>query len=482
MGKFFFLSILFILTCSTGFADEEKYIFHECKPFPYAFFDSVPFLLDFARWIAWFLEHFFRAVYFILNSVVITTCETISSIFSCLKYAIKFVEYLGCGVKTIFQLNYNVVSSIFDFIAKSARFTADSVCSFVEGVASGIVSVFQSLLSLFHGAVSSIPSGLYHASHGAVVAKNATGVLLYQSYLGWRYVFNTPTSAVLTIVTSIRAVMECLVVSIWNTGVLIVEICHSVFASIFTGIEFVGKTVQTCALSTWHNLVWFFNRLCHYLQAMLHTLGDLTLTVFHTLTGVIDLIFGNMLRGLRVGLKAMGWMLYMSLNKVISCFLEGVRSFPSLLAIGVHYFPGGKWSLISFVSSAFLIAYSWTVLRVNVFNVAFEFLESSLQSVLAFIATLQTPSFMQRPRHCTRSCNVPADEKDQDLMEQLERERDRNLCVVCQTEEKNIVVMPCRHMCMCKSCCTQLFRMQRYQRKTCPLCRHTITSTLEIYS
>jgi len=71
------------------------------------------------------------------------------------------------------------------------------------------------------------------------------------------------------------------------------------------------------------------------------------------------------------------------------------------------------------------------------------------------MATLQTPSFsrfMQKSSGHEMPCNVPIDEKDRDLKEQLERERDKNLCVVCQTDEKNIVVIPCRHMCMCKGC------------------------------
>ena len=483
MGKSFFLpALLFILTCSVATADEERRIFHDCKPFPNSFFDSVPFLVDFTHWIAWFLGNLFSGIYFVLNTAIITVCEIISNIFSCLKYAIRLVEYLGCGVRVILQLNYNVVSSIFEWLAKSAQIITDSVHSLTKGIISGIVSVFHGILSLISGVISFLPTGFYHASHGAGEVKNKTSVLLYQSYLGWKYILKTPTSALLTIATSIRAVIECLVMSIWNTGILLVELLYSAVSSIFLGIEFLGKTVQTCALSALHHLMSFLKWFWYCSQALLSLFGSLFLEGCRAIIWVINLIFGNMVRGVYVACKTIGWVVYMSLNKTVSCFVEGLKNLPNLIAAGVHRLPGGKWSLLSFVSTAFLISYCWTVLRVNVFTFAFGLLETSLQGVLAFIATLQAPRFMQRSSCPEKSYSVPTDEKDQDLMAQLERERDKNMCVVCQSEEKNIVVMPCRHMCMCKSCCTQLFRMQRYQRKTCPLCRHTITSTLEIYS
>ena len=129
-------------------ADEKKQIFHECKPFPHSFFNSAPSLLDFAPNIAWFFGNLFNGVYFILNTVLITVCEVISSIFSCLNYAIKMVEYLCCGVKAILQLNYNIVSFIFEWMAKTACFLTDSVRWFAKAIIYGVVSVFQCVLTL----------------------------------------------------------------------------------------------------------------------------------------------------------------------------------------------------------------------------------------------------------------------------------------------------------------------------------------------
>ena len=484
MGKSFFLPALLLVVISfVAPEDEKKPIYHECKPFPRSFFDSVPFLLDFARSIAWFFGNLFNAVCFVLNTVVITVCEIISNIFSCLRYAIKLVEYLGCGVRAILQLNYNFVSSVFDWLTKTARFITDSVRSFAEGITSGLVSVFQGILSLIRGIINCIPTGFYRASQSAGAAKNATGLLLYQSFLGWKYVLKTPASALSTIASSIRAVLECLLVSIWNTGLLLVELLCSIVSSSFLGIEFLGKTIHTCANSAWHQMVNFSNWFLDCVQALISLMGRICLEVFHAFVWVMDLTFGNIIRGLYFMCTTICWLVYTSLNEILGCSLDRLKNLQNLITATAYYLPGGRWTLLGFALVTCFIFYSWTVLRVNVFTVAFGLLESSLQGVLAFTATCQISSisrFMPTSSRHEKPCNMSADERD--LIEQLERERDKNLCVVCQIEEKNIVVMPCRHMCMCKSCCTQLFQMQRYHRKTCPLCRHAITSTLEIYS
>ncbi|KAL4303570.1 hypothetical protein GQ457_10G013640 [Hibiscus cannabinus] len=59
-------------------------------------------------------------------------------------------------------------------------------------------------------------------------------------------------------------------------------------------------------------------------------------------------------------------------------------------------------------------------------------------------------------------------------------------CVICMTEPKDTVVLPCRHMvrlavinhsyCMCSDCAKQL----RLKSKRCPVCRHLIQELIEI--
>lgn len=51
-------------------------------------------------------------------------------------------------------------------------------------------------------------------------------------------------------------------------------------------------------------------------------------------------------------------------------------------------------------------------------------------------------------------------------------------CVVCMAQSRNVVVMPCRHLCLCKECSLQLVLLLEDR---CPVCRHNITSFLSVY-
>ena len=494
MAKFYLLPALFLMLCYSVVAAgvEERQIDRECKPFPYSFLESAPFLMDFVRWIAWFFRNLLSATYFLLNTVVITVCEIISNIFSIFRHAIKLVEYLGYCVRAILQVNYNFVSSVFVWLAKLAGFVRDAVRYIAEGIISVISSTFGLILRLIRNIISSIHSGFYHAFYGASYAKNNTGILLHQSYLGWKYILKTPSSALMALATSVRAVTECILVSVWNTGVLLVELFCTVTRSIFRGIELVGKTVHNGSVSAWHQLINFLNMLLRGLQSLVIAIGQFFLFVGRTFLWLITFIFRSIAQGISIFFSTIGWLfvqafncVFRALNEIGRWLLSCLVMLQNLITATACCLPGGRWTLLSIVSSTFLIAYAWNALRVNVFTITFGLLERYIQGGLAYLATLQTPSMPRFKKMFStheESCEVPLDEKDRDLREELERERDKNLCVVCQTENKNIVVMPCRHMCMCKNCCTQLFQIHRYHRRTCPLCRHIITSTMEIYS
>lgn len=53
-----------------------------------------------------------------------------------------------------------------------------------------------------------------------------------------------------------------------------------------------------------------------------------------------------------------------------------------------------------------------------------------------------------------------------------------NFCVICQDKVKSIVLLPCRHLCLCSDCFKQLGRY----RKECPMCRKTYHHSLHVYA
>lgn len=52
-----------------------------------------------------------------------------------------------------------------------------------------------------------------------------------------------------------------------------------------------------------------------------------------------------------------------------------------------------------------------------------------------------------------------------------------NLCVICQDQPKSMVLLPCRHLCLCRNC---TYHLQSY-RTICPLCRERFCETIQVY-
>ncbi|CAH0479401.1 unnamed protein product [Peronospora belbahrii] len=67
-------------------------------------------------------------------------------------------------------------------------------------------------------------------------------------------------------------------------------------------------------------------------------------------------------------------------------------------------------------------------------------------------------------------------EMQKKLDRQVEEQNELKLCVICLSKEKSILCLPCRHLCLCKTC------SRRQEVMKCPICRLEIEEMLAVYS
>ena len=93
---------------------------------------------------------------------------------------------------------------------------------------------------------------------------------------------------------------------------------------------------------------------------------------------------------------------------------------------------------------------------------------------------VQLPETPTRNEFSSRS-QTPSRMTPYQLKRELENEKDRKKCVICTENQKDVLLLPCRHMCMCVDCAHHFVAQKPARRRICPLCRSPINSVMNIY-
>ena len=83
----------------------------------------------------------------------------------------------------------------------------------------------------------------------------------------------------------------------------------------------------------------------------------------------------------------------------------------------------------------------------------------------------------RRQRRTKKRLDDSGEDVEDLLFEQVEREREDKLCVICQDQEKCIMILPCRHLCICQACQGPL----QAANNNCPICRKNVRQTIKAY-
>lgn len=440
-------------------------------------------LKDFWHWMSWFVRSILSFVYFIFNTIALTLSQIMSIIVSIPQKLIDLVEFVGYCVRFALQANYNFVSSgisiIRRFLEKCFVFIKDLVFSTFKT----FKSLFKTILQFFHNVVLSFPKIYGFAGTGAKTSANMVGSLALKTNMSFR-----------AVLSSFGAVVELFGRSIVTTVMLIADLITHLLLTCAKCFQFIGRTIIASVVSAYRWIVLLCQRTGNAVNSFSLYIIESAVSLFRqvkafTQATVTTIIMGILsvfqtvgLFVIQVSLFIFGGFkqIFISLHYVFSQTFSNMErlvygTIKTLRESNTSY----MYASLSLILGLCLL---FIVQKINVLNAGFLFLETTIQGMIMKVTATHTEPITDQEQW-SHDINDGAPHGDvENLQKQLQCERDKNLCVVCQDQPKKVLLLPCRHMCICLACANYITSSFQRHRRVCPLCRCRIDSTVEVFS
>ena len=230
-----------------------------------------------------------------------------------------------------------------------------------------------------------------------------------------------------------------------------------------------GTILTDYALAVTNYIVDYSGIFCMIIYKSISSLGDVMLKTIYTIYPVIVAPFTIFYTIVSTIMESLRDVLVNSVSAII-------------LQLQVQNFLVGFGLIVIFIILSILVVdydINFTMCK-QMFN--------KVTGYVLFLLTGRRTTHAQPEAHAVNHNNryIPTDQNnDTDRRDQARNtdsaDKSKDItCVVCQDNLKSILLLPCKHLCICPDCVAIILGL-RFDKRSCPLCRERIENIMDVY-
>ena len=469
----------------------------------------------------WILDAGLSTALWLLNETISSCTDLCVRMFGILFNIVKLLEALGFGIKFILELNHAMLSCIFDTIGGVRAGFRDAITLVKITIANETEHMYESSSMVLEGVqnlfltacnqtwvnvqyISSIVTTNFTPPFGlsALDLNLLTSMVLtiFEFFVesvkmsgsickdGILYLFNYSHATVCKIAENVFKFLAALV---GCTVDIVTMVTTQIVYALTLPFYFLASVVSNVSCMLHHSWSAFVNWLGYLDASVQETVHSVLRTVKLSSLSIVYSVgegVSNIVYTVTGGLSKLVYTITSCLSNIVYIVTDTISTLACAATGLIHsYIPGGFLGCIALGCILTLLYFwrrqivsllssSWTSLRrmnedarpmVNIAGGLFDNEQEFEEDIPHRI--------LPEPR---LDGKIPQNQTK--LKYELELEKDKRLCVICQDNIKNILLMPCRHVCICRQCLREI-RQGRLGLLQCPLCRTHIETSLEVF-